>query len=129
MGVVTLEPPRLVVAVLIDSHLILHIPVLLDGRALGGVPDRRTVSRYGSRRQIAGINAICIVGVLFPERTHGSLRTFPCGLSKVPKPVGHLDDIETDVQGECGPLLNRRVRCQIVKFFEGIELVWPRARS
>lgn len=109
MGVVTLEQPQLVVAFLIDSHWILYISVLVGGRALRGVPDRRTVSRYGGRRQIARINAIRIV--VFPEPAHGSLRAFPGGLSKVPKPVGHLDYIETDLQGERGPLLNRWVRC------------------
>ena len=125
MGVFALELPGLVVAVLIDGHSILHIPVLHHGRALGRVPDGCTVSRHRSRRQITRVNAIQVVVVLLSKRANVPLRTLPRRLSKVPEPVSHLDYIEANLQGERGPLLNGRVRCLTVEIFEGIELVWP----
>ena len=129
VGVVTLVPPRLVVAVLINGHSILRIPVLVRDRASRGVPNRCTVPRYGSGRQVARVDAIQIVVVLFPEGAHVPLCTLSRRLPKVPKPVSHLYYIQADLQRERSTLLDGRVRCQSVEFFEGVELVWLRTRS
>lgn len=106
MGVVTLVPPRSVVAVLINGHSILRIPVLVRDRTSGGVSNRRTVPGYGSGRQVARVNTIHIVVVLFPEGTHVPLGTLPRRLPEVPKPVSHLDYIQTNLQRERGTLFD-----------------------
>ena len=106
LGVVALVAPRLVVAVLIDGHSILRIPVLVRGGALGEVPDGCAVPRYGSRRQVDRVDAIQIVVVFFPKGTHVSLGTLPRRLPEVPKPVSHLDYIQADLQRESGTLLD-----------------------
>jgi len=106
MGVDGLVPPRSVVAVLIDGHSILHIPVLVRGGTLRGIPNGCTIPGHRSRRQVARVDAIHIIVVVFSKGAHVSLCTLPGRLSKVPKPVGHFDYIQTDLQSESGALLD-----------------------